>query len=125
MAEIGVVIAFFVALILIGWARESLIERVSKPLQRSEERIDFPVLVTLAIGRNEIPWLRHSGVYDGIAMQRNQNALELRLINTTNSRTIDPYSFFVPRDETVLLSLSKLLSQEAQRVKAEGNPFFR
>jgi len=125
MAEVGAVIAFFAALVLIGWARDSLIERVAKPLQRSEEQVDFPVLVTLTVGRSELPWLRHSGVYDGIAIQRNQNALELRLVNTTNPRSIDPYSFFVPRDETVLSSLSKLLAREAERVKAEGNPFFK
>jgi hypothetical protein len=125
MTEIGIVIAFFVVLILVGWARQSLIERVAKPLAHTEERVDFPALVTLTVGRNEIPWLQHSGVYDGIAVQRNPNAIELRLINSTNSRTIDPYSFFVPRDETVLSALSKLLAQEAQRVEREGNPFFK
>jgi hypothetical protein len=77
----------------------------------------------LSIQRNEIPLLHHSGVYDAIAMQRNRNALELRLINSTDPKMIDPFSFFVPRDGNLLASLSALLSKEAQLVDREGSSF--
>ena len=123
MTDIAIVILIFALIIGFGWARKNLLERAAKPLSRTDERVQFPFLVTLSIQRNEIPLLHHSGVYDAIAVQRNRNALELRLINSTDPKVIDPFSFFVPRDGALLASLSALLAKEAQLVDRDGSPF--
>ena len=123
MTEIAIFILIVALIIGFGWARQNLLGRAAKPLSRTDERVEFPFLVTLSIQRNEIPLLHHSGVYDAIAVQRNRNALELRLINSTDPKVIDPFSFFVPRDGNLLASLSAFLSKEAQLVDREGSAF--
>lgn len=113
------------AITFAGWAREGLLQKYAKLLSRTDHNISFPVLVTLTIERREIPWLRHTGVYDSIAIQRNPFALEFKLVNTTNPKSLDPFSFFVPLDQTALRSLSQVLLAEAERVDRNGNPFFK
>jgi hypothetical protein len=82
MTDVAIVVLAFALIVGFGWARQNLLERAAKPLARTDARVNFPFPVTLSIRREEIPLL-HSGTYDAIAIQRNRNALELRLINST------------------------------------------
>ncbi|MDR7098608.1 hypothetical protein J2X04_000955 [Lysobacter niabensis] len=119
------VIAAFALIAAVSWARDSLLGYFARPLQNVSHTVRFPFSVTLTVPRQEVPALVHAGVYDAIAVQRNPYALEMRLTNTTDPRTIDPFSFYLPLDQTVLRDMASLLAAEADRLDETGSPHLR
>lgn len=110
---------------LVAWASNNLLYRAAKPLSRTDHLVSFPPLVTLSIVRKEVPALAHAGVYDSVAIQRNPNALELRLTNSIDSKALDPFSFYLPLDQTSLRQLASVLVSEADRLDEVGSPYWR
>ena len=122
------VLAVVAFLLLVGFMavlRGRLAERFARPLAHVDHLVSFPWSITLTIDRDEVPLIHHSGVYDAVALQRNAYALELRLMNTTDPKTLDPYSFFVPLEQTVLRDLARVLSNEAARLDSDGSPHWK
>lgn len=119
------VIGSIALIALIAWASNNLLYRAAKPLSRVDHLVSFPPLVTLSITRKEVPALAHAGVYDSVAVQRNPYALELRLTNSTDPKSLDPFSFYVPLDQTSLRQLASVLTSEADRLDEVGSPYWR
>jgi len=123
--------AFFVAvavialIAIVNWLRESVLEWSARPLSRADYTVAFPFSVTLTIKRTEVPFLHQSGVYDAVSIQRNPYAFELRLVNTTDPKILDPFYFYVPLDQTTLRGLAKVLSDEADRLDKDGSPHWK